>query len=84
MVITPTIPQIVATEGGGRNRREPDDGPGDSGGSGQLESGSGTSIVRGCIELETGNLQRNITLRVMTLPEPYSPGTFSLCLSLTL
>ena len=74
VVISPTIPEIVATEGGGRDQRSPDDPVTGGGGSGQPESGSGTNIVRGCIELLTGNLQRNLTLRVMTLPAPYSPG----------
>ena len=53
--------------GGGDNGG--DDG---SGGGGSGDSGGGQVMV--CIELATGNLQRNVTVNAMTVSSPTSTG----------
>ena len=76
--IRPLIQSVSATEGGGGKNGKRDDGsdPGGAvGGGGIVSSGSGDSQVMVCIELATGNLQRNVTLIAMTIDSPTSTGS---------
>ena len=50
-----------------------DGGDGESGGGGSGDSG-GDGQVMVCIELATGNLQRNVTVTAMTISSPTSTG----------
>ena len=86
--IQPSVPSIPTLEGGGggiggpgrpggdggtNNGRGGDGGDGGSGGGGSGDSG-GDSQVMVCIELAIGNLQRNVTITVMTISSPTSTG----------
>ena len=66
---------MAATEGGGGKKRS-DGSDGDNGGGRGVggASGSGDSQVMVCIELATGNLQRNLTLIAMTIDSPTATG----------
>lgn len=56
----PSVPNVAVSEGG----------TGDGGGGGD---GSGPQAMV-CIELASGNLQRNVSVRVMTISSPASTG----------
>ena len=60
-------------DGGTNNGGGGDGGDGGSGGGGSGDSG-GDGQVMVCIELATGNLQRNVTVTVMTISSPTSTG----------
>ena len=70
--MAPSQPDIPTTEGGGGTGGGGDDGDGGTTG-GDGGSGAGDGEVMVCIELETGNLQRNVTLMAMTVPSLASP-----------
>ena len=59
--------------GGGGDGGDGGSGGGGSGGGGSGDSG-GDGQVMVCIELATGNLQRNVTVTVMTISTPTSTG----------
>ena len=60
----PSTPNVAVSEGDG----------GDGGGGGE---GSGPQAMV-CIELASGNLQRNVSVNVMTISSPTSTGNFNL------
>ena len=74
--MAPSQPDIPTTEGGGGIGGGGDGGDGGTtgggGGGGGGGSGTGDGEVMVCIELETGNLQRNVTLTAMTVSSPTS------------
>ena len=76
VVIQPTISSVAATEGGGGKKRSDGSDGGTGGEVGVVggASGSGDSQVMVCIELATGNLQRNLTLIAMTIDSPTATG----------
>jgi hypothetical protein len=57
--VQPSVPDVAVSEGDG-----------DGGGDGE---GSGPQAMV-CIELTSGNLQRNVSVRVMTVSSPTSTG----------
>lgn len=65
MSVQPSTPDVAATEGG--------DGGGDGGDGG--DDGGSQAMV--CIELASGNLQRNVSVRVMTISSPSSTGLYT-------
>ena len=73
--MAPSQPDVPTTEGGGGGGGG--GGDGGDGGDGETTggggSGAGDGEVEVCVELETGNLQRNITLTAMTIPSLASP-----------
>ena len=73
--MAPSQPDVPTTEGGGGGGGGGGDGGdgGDGGTTGGGGSGAGDGEVEVCVELETGNLQRNITLTAMTIPSLASP-----------
>ena len=71
MDIRPVINSVAATEGGGGTKRS--DGS-DNNNEGVGSNSSRDSQVMICIELATGNLQRNITLIAMTIDSPTATG----------
>lgn len=78
MDVKPSEPNVPTVEGGGGGG-DGGDGGGDGGdggdGSGTTDgSGVGDAQVMVCIELASGNLQRNVTLTVMTVSSPTSTG----------
>ena len=85
MDIQPFVPNIPTLEGGGigglgrpggADGGTSNGGGGDggmSGGGGSGDSG-GDGQVMVCIELAAGNLQRNVTVTVMTVSSPTSTG----------
>ena len=89
--IQPSVPNIPTLEGGGGGgvggpgRPRGGDGgtsiggggDGGDGGSGVGGSGGGDGQVMVCIELATGNLQRNVTVTVMTISSLTSTGILS-------
>lgn len=73
--MAPSQPDVPTTEGGGGGG---DGGGGGGGGDGGTTgggggSGAGDGEVEVCVELETGNLQRNVTLTAMTVASLASP-----------
>ena len=86
--IQPSVPNIPTLEGGGGGgvggpgRPGGGDGgtsngggsDGSDGGSGVGGSGGGDGQMMVCIELATGNLQRNVTVTVTTISSPTSTG----------
>ena len=80
MNVQPSIPNVPTVEGGGDTGTRGGDNGGDGGsGDGGRDdvtggSGAGNSKVEVCLELETGNLQRNVTLTAMTFSTPISTG----------
>ena len=76
--VQPTISSVAATEGGGGKKRSDGSNGEDGGGVGGRgmggASGSGDSQVMVCIELATGNLQRNLTLIATTIDSPTATG----------
>ena len=87
--IQPSVPNIPTLEGGGggiggpgrpggdggtNNGGGSDGGDDGSGGGGSSGDSGGDGQVMVCIELATGNLQRNVTVTVMTISSPTSTG----------
>ena len=70
--MAPSQPDVPTTEGGGGGGDGGDGGDGGTTGGGG-GSGAGDGEVMVCVELETGNLQRNVTLTAMTVPSLASP-----------
>ena len=58
MSVQPSSPEVAVSEGG----------DGDGGG-----TGSGPEAMV-CVELTSGNLQRNVSVRVMTISSPTATG----------
>ena len=58
--VQPSVPNVAVSEGG------------DGGAGGGGEGGDPQAMV--CIELASGNLQRNVSVRVMTISSPTSTG----------
>ena len=58
--VQPSVPNVAVSEGGG-------------GGDGDGDDGSGPQAMV-CVELASGNLQRNVSVRVMTISSPTSTG----------
>ena len=71
--MAPSQPDVPTTEGGGGGGGGGDDGGTTGGGGGGSGAGDGEVMV--CVELETGNLQRNVTLTAMTVPSLASPDS---------
>ena len=67
--MAPSQPDVPTTEGGGGGGDGGDGGTTGGGGG----SGAGDGEVEVCVELETGNLQRNVTLTAMTVASLASP-----------
>ena len=57
--VQPSVPNVAVSEGG-------------SGDGGDSEGSNPQAMV--CIELASGNLQRNVSVRVMTISSPTSTG----------
>ena len=87
--IQPSVPNIPTLEGGGGSIGGPgrpggdggtntgggsDGGDDGSGGGGSSGDSGGDGQVMVCIELAAGNLQRNVTVTVMTISSPTSTG----------
>ena len=74
MNIRPVRNSVTATEGGTQRAKRSDesDDNGRNGGTGL--SGSRDTQMMICIELVTGNLQRNITVIAMTIGAPTATG----------
>lgn len=76
MNVQPSLLNVPTVEGSGRGSS------GDNGSDGGTESGddsidagiAGNGEVEVCIELETGNLQRNVTLTAVTFSSSTSTG----------
>ena len=76
--VQPVVPTVAPTEGG----RQTDSGATDGGGNGNTGGGTdvnGSGATRDgevivCLELTSGNLQRNVTLAAMTVSSPTSTG----------
>ena len=81
--MAPSQPDVPTTEGGGGGGGGGDGGDGGDGGTagggGGGGSGAGDGEVEVCVELETGNLQRSITLMAMTVPSLASPDYQGTC-----
>ena len=58
--VQPSVPNVAVSEGGG-------------GGDGDGDDGSGPQAMV-CVELASGNLQRNVSVRVMTISSITSTG----------
>ena len=73
--MAPSQPDVPTTEGGGGGSDGGDGGDGGDSGTtgGGGGSGAGDGEVEVCVELETGNLQRNVTLTAMTVASLASP-----------
>ena len=77
--VQPSVPNIPTVGGGGSTG-----GGGKDTGGGGSDGGNGTEQwcnasdsdgqVMVCLELASGNLQRNVTVNVMTVSSPYSTG----------
>lgn len=83
MNVQPTVPNVPTTEGGGGTGTGGGTGGGGDNGDNGGVGGSGTAgdgEVMVCLELASGNLQRNVTLTAMTVSSPLSTGnhTFSM------
>ena len=74
MDVRPVINSVAATEGGGGTKRSDGSDDNDNNNEGVGSSSSRDSQVMICIELATGNLQRNITLIAMTIDSPTATG----------
>ena len=61
MSVQPSTPSVAVSEGG----------TGDGGGGGTGSPGPQAMV---CVELTSGNLQRNVSVRVMTIPSPTATG----------
>ena len=79
MNVQPSVPNVPTVEGSGGTGTGGGDNGGDGGTGGGGDdgtggSGAGNGEVEVCLELEAGNLQRNITLTAMTFSSPTSTG----------
>ena len=89
MNVRPSVPSIPTLEGGGTgtggggNGGTGGGGTGGNGdgGSGGDASGNGNGQVEVCIELSSGNLQRNVSVNVATVSSPTSTGMLPACMS---
>ena len=80
--VQPSVPSIPTVEGGGGSGTGGGGGGtgGDGGVNGTDTGGSGDTADSGqvmvCVELASGNLQRNVSVNVMTVSSPYSTGIY--------
>ena len=88
--VRPSVPSIPTLEGGGTGTGGDGNGGaggggtggngnGGSGGDATLGSGNGSGQVEVCIELSSGNLQRNVSVNVATVSSPTSTGMLPAC-----